>query len=364
MKIAIDISQSIYGTGVSVYTKFLIKNLLRIDKKNQYLLFGGSFRKFKVLKNIVKDICLDSSNCKTKFIPVSPKISDVLFNKIHFLPIETFIGKVDIFHSSDWTQPKSKAFKVTTIHDLAPIFMPQFTPREIVEVHKNRLKRVFNEVNRIIVPSNFTKNELLRLGFPDEKIKVIYEAAGKIFKPQSSKKVSKLKKRFKINENYVMTVGIGKRKNTEGIIKGFELAKAGKDLTLVIVGNSDASKGTKRGIRYVGMPEDIDLATLYSGARALIYPSFYEGFGIPILQAFSCNCPVVTSNITSMPEIAGDAAILVNPKDTNSIAEGIKKALSAPKTYIAKGKKRVKEFSWEKTAKETLEIYKESGGII
>lgn len=133
--------------------------------------------------------------------------------KCIFLPIETLIGKVDVFHSSDWSQPKSKAFNVTTVHDLAPIFMPQLTPKDIVYVHKNRLKRIYNEVDKIIVPSNFTKNELLRLGFNNEKIKVIYEAPGKVFKKQPSKEVGKIKKKYRINGNYILAVGVGKRKN-------------------------------------------------------------------------------------------------------------------------------------------------------
>jgi len=364
MKIAIDISQSVYGTGVSAYTKFLLRNILEIDKENQYLLFGGSFRKLDVLKDISHEVCGESPNCKSKFLPFSPKVSDIIFNKAHFLPVETFLGKIDVFHSSDWSQPKSKAFKVTTIHDLAPIFMPQITPKEIVKVHKMRLKRVFDEVDRIIVPSNFTKNELLRLDFSDKKIRVIYEAPGEVFKPKSAKKVQTLKNKYHINGSYVLAVGVGERKNTQGIIRGYELSKAGKDITLIVVGNNTNPSEVRRGVRFVGMLEDEELATLYSGAKALIYPSFYEGFGLPILQAFSCKCPVVTSNLSSMPEIAGDAAISVDPKDPGSIADGIKKALSAPKTYISKGINRIKDFSWKKAAQETLAVYEEYKEII
>jgi len=360
MKIAIDISQSVYGTGVSIYTRFLFQKLLEIDQKNQYLLFGGSLRKLSTLKEVSKEIYGSSLNCKSKFFPISPTIANVLFNKIHYLPIESMIGRVDVFHSSDWTQPKTRAYKVTTIHDLAPIFMPQITPRNIVDVHKLRLKRVFKEVDMIIVPSIFTKNELLRLGFPDQKIKVIYEAPGEIFKPKHADEVRKIKKRYRINGNYVLSVGVGKRKNTQGIMKGYELAKAGKDLSLIIAGDPENNLEIKRGIRFVGMLKDEELAVLYSGAEALVYPSFYEGFGIPILQAFSCNCPVVTSNLSSMPEVSGGAAILVDPNDASSIAEGIKKALSAPKTYISKGQNRVKDFSWDKAAEETLNVYKAS----
>jgi len=97
-----------------------------------------------------------------------------------------------------------------------------------------------------------------------------------------------------------------------------------------------------------------------TGSSCLVFASTYEGFGVPILDAFNCSVPVVTSNVSSMPEVAGDAAVLVDPYDVNSIAEGIKKALGAPKTYVSLGLRRIKDFSWEKTAKLTLDIYNEA----
>jgi len=156
-----------------------------------------------------------------------------------------------------------------------------------------------------------------------------------------------------------MSVGIGERKNTKGIMKGFELSRAGKDINLVIAGNPDYSHGERRGVIFTGMLDDKSLACLFSGAQALVFPSLYEGFGLPILQAFACECPVVTSNLSSMSEIASDAAVLVDPNDASSIADGILKALQGPKGLIQKGLKRVKDFSWDKAAKETLEVYNE-----
>ena len=109
----------------------------------------------------------------------------------------------------------------------------------------------------------------------------------------------------------------------------------------------------------MGNPDDKNLSALLSGASALVFPSLYEGFGLPILDAFNCRIPVVTSNISSMPEVAGEAAILVDPYDVDSISTGIDKALSSPKSLITKGLKRVKSFSWQKTAEETLKVYNE-----
>lgn len=359
MKVALDISQSVYETGVSFYTKNLINEILKIDQVNQYLLFGGSIRRIKKLKGIAKNFCINKVNCQYRLWGISPRIANVLFNRIHLMPIDILLGKVDVVHFSDWTQPKSRAFKVTTIHDLVPVFMPHFTPPEVVRVHKMRLRHVFREADRIIVPSEFTKNELLRIGFDDARLRVIYEAAGEVFKPQIKEDIEDVKKKYGIHGDYLLSVGTGKRKNTSGIIKAFDLARAGKSLSLVIVGKPGNETVNARGVRYTGILDDVQLAKLYSGAKALVYTSFYEGFGLPILQAFSCGCPVVASDNALTEEIGKGACIVADPKDERSIALAIKKAISAPSQYIKKGFKRAEKFTWKETALKTINVYKE-----
>ena len=358
MRIGIDISQIVYGTGVSFYTRSLVKNLLKIDSDNKYCLFAGALRSRKTLLKYIQEFEAYKDKYNTKIYPFSPSIFDFIFNKVHFLPIELFTGKIDVFHSSDWVQPKTNCFNVTTIHDLSPIIYPNFSDRNTVEVHKRRLKKIFAEIDRVIVPSKATENELLRIGYDPNKIRVIHEASGEAFYKRSTDEVEKIKKSLKIRGKYILAVGVGKRKNTKGILKGFDLSRAGKDINLVIAGIPD-EHSEKRGVIYTGMLDDSKLACLYSGAEALVFPSFYEGFGLPILQAFACECPVVTSNLSSMLEIASDAAVLVDPHDASSIADGILKALQGPKGLIQKGIQRSKDFSWEKAAKQTLEVYNE-----
>lgn len=346
MKIAIDISQIIYGTGVSVYTHELISNLFKIDKENKYVLFGGSLRRRGELKKYTNNT-----------IPLSPTIADLIWNRLHILNIERFIGNIDVLHSSDWTQPPTNAFKVTTIHDLAPIKFPKETPKKIVEVHKRRLYWVIKEVDRIIVPTNSIKEDVIEIGGSREKIRVIYEAVDESFKKSDKEVINKTKQKLGIHDDYILSVGVGERKNTKRIIEAYEKSK--KKFKLVIVGgNSKVNKDT-RGVIYPGFVSKEDLVNLYSGAKSLIYPSLYEGFGLPILQAFACEAPVVTSNSGSVAEIAGKAAVLVDPYDVNSIAKGIDKAVDSPKTLSKLGLKRVKDFNWEKCARETLEVYKE-----
>jgi glycosyltransferase involved in cell wall biosynthesis len=361
MRIAIDISQVIFGTGVSYYTRNLVKNLLLLDKTNEYILFGGSLRRAKDLKKEAQEMIGSAQNAKIKIFHFPPHLANLAWNKFKILPIETWLGKIDIYHSSDWAQAPSKAKKVTTVHDLAPIFYPKLADKSIVAVHRARLKRIYDEVDKIIAPSMATQNDLLRLGFPADKVKVVYEAVDtEVCKPQPQSKVNVVKKEYQINGKYIMTVGVGERKNTANLIKAFDLSRAGKNLSLIIVGESTHKYDSPRNVRFIGWIPDEKLFTLYSGAEAMVYPSLYEGFGLPVLQAFACECPVVTSNISSTKEIAGDGAILVDPNSVSAIAEGITRALATNKTLVGKGLREIKKYSWTKAAQETLEIYKEA----
>lgn len=349
MKIAIDISPVIYGTGVSVYTRRLVENLLKINKKDEYLLFGGSLRRRKDLLDIFP---------QSKVFPIPPTIADLLWNRLHILSVEKLIGDIDIFHSSDWTQPPSKAFKVTTVHDLIPVKFPKIIHPKIVDTHKRRLKWIKKEIDRVIVPSQSAFSDLVAYGIKSEKIRVIPEANN--IKKARRKEVESVKKRYGISGNYILAIGSSLYKNIPNILDAFDLSSAGKDLKMVVIGKqTNTNLSSRRNVRFTGFVADQEYAALCTGAEVLTFPSLYEGFGIAILDGFACETPVVTSNISSMPEVAGEAAILVDPTDTRSIAQGIEEALSKPKTLIAKGKKQLSKYSWKKTAQKTLEVYRE-----
>ena len=354
MKIAIDLSQMLFGSGVSHYRENLVKNLLEVDTENKYLLFGGSLRQYHLLEEKINSL---KGRHEAKTFPIPPTLADLIWNRLHKIPIEKLLGEVDLIHTSDWTEPPSKYPKVTTIHDLIALKFPKITQPSVVSVHKERIKWVYKESRKIIVPSLSTKKDLMDLGFEEERIRVIYEAPN--LTKANQKNVEEVKKKYQIYDNYIIAIGVNPRKNIQKMIEAFHLSKSGKNLKFVIAGER---KGmvfeNERGVRFLGRISDYDLAALLTGSKALVYASLYEGLGIPILDAFNCEVPVVTSNISSMPEVAGGAAILVNPTSTNSIADGIEEALSKPKTLIAKGLRRVEDFSWRKCAKETLEIYK------
>lgn len=358
MKIGIDVSQIIYGTGVSVYTKNLVENLLKLDNKNEYILFGGSFRRTKELKRILNNFKGKNVSRKTFLFP--PAVADLIWNKLHIINIERLVGQIDVFHSSDWTQPPTNSFKVTTIHDLVPIKYPDLSHPKIFKNQKSRFKHVLKETDRIIVPSSTTAVDVEKMGFEPGKIRVIPEAVDPEFCRAGNSEIENIKRRYRISGRYLLSIGVNARKNTQRIIDAFEKIKGEINIKLVIIGEPFIKVDQTRGVYFLGHVPSEAIASLYSGAEALVYPSLYEGFGIPILEAFACGTPVITSNIGSMAEVSGKASILVDPYNINSIVEGVFKAISNRDKLIERGIMRNKKYSWQKTAQMTLKVYSES----
>lgn len=332
MKVGFDISQIVYPGGVANYTKNLAQNLQK-EKDLEMVFFFSSLR--KSYKGDLKNV---------KKFKLPPGLFEVLFNRIRNVGIEKFIGPVDIFHSSDWVQPPSKSKKVTTYHDVIPLKYPDWSHPKIVSVHKRRLKIVENEIDKVIAVSQSTKNDLLKVSkLRPDQIEVIYEGVSEEFKPQPEKLQSEFREKYNLPKEYVLAIGgVGERKNLKRIkdaCNDFNLVVSLQDLTVT----------------------DDELPLLYSSAQVLVYTTLYEGFGLPILESMASGTPVITSNVSSMPEIAGDAAVLVNPENADEIRKAIMEVLEdkeLKKELIDKGSKRVEEFTWEKTAEETFNLYK------
>ncbi|MFZ5366153.1 MAG: glycosyltransferase family 4 protein [Patescibacteria group bacterium] len=372
MKIGIDISQLAFpGTGVASYTENLVENLLKLDRGNEYVLFFSSLRA-KIQNSKLK---IKNDNSKFKIFKFPPLLLEFLWNRLHLVPIETFTGKLDIFHSSDWLEPPARCPKVTTIHDLAIFKYPEtFVPRgghDIVSNLKRKLEWVKKESKLIIAVSESTKKDIVEiLGIPEERIRVIYEACNTEFTERAKENTEKVKRKYGIEGDYILAVGtLEPRKNLKRVIEAFSLLTGSVPVTLVIAGKFgwgteiSNDKFQMTNIKLLGYVPKEDLPALYAGAQVFVYPSLYEGFGLPILEAMACGCPVVTSNVSSMPEVAGEAAILVDPLNVEDITLGIIKALKNRKELIRKGLKRSVKFSWEKTAQETLRVYQKAYGI-
>ena len=332
IKVGFDISQIAHVGGVATYTQNLAEQLQKL-KDLEMVYFYSSLRKpyRGGLKNVKK-------------YRLPPTLFEMLFNRWRNVGIEKFIGPVDIFHSSDWTQPPSKARKVTTYHDIVPLKYPQWSHPKIVAVHKRRLWWVEREADCVIAVSEATKKDLMEISnIPEEKITVIYEAPTGDFKPQPEGKIRQFREKYNLPEKFVLAIGgIGERRNLSRV------KEAAKDYNLVIAGVS---------LPWLGIDE---LELLYNSALVLLYPSFYEGFGLPILDSFACGLPVITSNASAMPETGGDAALYVDPLSVGDIKEKLNMVMDDEKlreNMIKRGLNRVKQFSWEKAAKETTKVY-------
>lgn len=375
MKIGIDISQIVYDTGVSNYTKELVRHLLKIDRKNQYVLFGVSLRLYFKLKKFARELS-DFKNVESKIYPLPPLISEIIFNRMRIIPIEKFIGEVDIFHSSDWTQPRvasPSTKKVTTVHDMIVYLFPSSLHPKIVKVHKRRLARVKSDADLIIADSQTTKEDLVKfVEISEDKIKVVYLAASEEFKPQDEDKIREVLEKYKIKKPYILSVSTWEpRKNIQKLIDAFfKIREERPNFNLVLTGKSgwgpqfssqDRDAGGK--IIFTGFAAQEDLPAIYSGCRVFVYPSLYEGFGLPILEAAACGSPVITSNNSSMAEIAKDAAILIDPRSEGQLIRAIKMVLGLNlenyQKMVRASLDRARKYSWIRTARETLRIYEE-----
>lgn len=374
MIIGIDVSSIPYGTGVSNYTKNLVRHLIKIDKNNTYKLLFYSFR--QPLPPEIASLSKES-NVQIFYYRIPPSLFDVVWNRLHIIPVELFIGHCDVFHTWDWNQPPTiNAKTITTIHDFVPIIFPETQHPRTIANFQLKMKLAAQKCSRFICVSQNTQKDLQKL-FPNidsQKVVVIPEAASekyeKFNKLSPSQKESKSRYISKIYDlkKYFLVQGTREpRKNLNRIIEAFSQFKKNNPQSkfeLAITGKygwgQDIKPIQNSFIKVLGYIPEKDIVAIHAAATCLIYPSLYEGFGLPILQAFKVGIPVITSNTSSIPEVAGSAAILVNPTSVEEIQNAISKIAASPglrQRLVIKGLAQAKKFSWDKTAKETLKVY-------
>ena len=294
------------------------------------------------------------------------------------IPIEPFLGEVDVLHVTDYLIPQvRKAKLVVTIHDITPLLLPQYHNRYTRTYIRNKLLSIGERADRIIAVSENTKRDIMHsLSIPESKIKVIYEAIDKSYHPiEDIKFLNRIRKRYTLPDKFILHVGtIEPRKNITRLIKAFSTLKKMKSLKhkLVIAGQkgwrySDIFREVKDldlegEVIFIGYVSEEDLPGLYNAAQVFVYPSLYEGFGLAPLEAMACGTPVICSHTSSLPEVVGDVAILVDPYNIDEMARAIGEVLTDEglrQEMGAKGLKRASLFSWEKTARETLSVYRD-----
>jgi glycosyltransferase involved in cell wall biosynthesis len=352
--------------GVRTYLSNLIEAMLKIENELTYFIYAKNPEEFTRWQN-------DHSKVTPKKLPSSSG----RFNLLIGFPICAIRDKLSLFHSQ-YVLPMFLSCKsVLTIHDILFESNPEFFP----ELHRRLLKFFVpfsaKRASRIIADSEFTKKQIIQYyNIPEGKVTVIYLGSSDKFIPiKNINLITSVLGKYGIKKKYILFVGrIEPRKNIVGLLKAFDFIKkrGKKDLCLVIVGNQDKIFNEKELINkieklelssdiiFTGGISEEDLPVLYNGAEVLVYPAFAEGFGLPVLEAMACGTPVITSNTTSLPEVAGDATLLVNPYNFTEIGESLERVLYNPqirKELSDKGLQKAKQFSWDKAARKTLEVY-------
>lgn len=340
MKIGIDITPVIYeGTGIGTYTRELVRHLLPLDSNVHYVLFASTLRSQKKLWEYLKTLSI-YDNFTIKIFPFPPLITELVWNKLHGFPIENLTGNVNVFHAWDWQQPPARKAKlVTTIHDLTTLKFPHEHHPKTIRVHQRRLEWVKKEASAIIADSEASKKDIIELlGIPESKIHRVYLAAGNQFTHITDQEVERVRAKYNLPTKFVFCLGSkDSRKNIKRVVEASPLPVFTADKSIALQ----------------------DMPAIYAAASVFAYPSLYEGFGLPVLEAMSVGCPVVTSDRGSLKEVAGDAAIFVNPESVDSITAGILTALGDTSHSLIKlGFTQAAKFSWAKTAQQTLEVYR------
>lgn len=367
MRIAIDARGINWyrGTGIGTYTDKVLKYLLKLDRENYYHIYwsGDNYENFQ------------SKN--TKLIMASRK--QHRFFEQNYFPDNLTSNNIDIFHVPQNGIGMSESVdckKIATIHDLIPYIMPETVGRGYLLKFLKEVPKVIEQCDALITVSEWSKKDILKF-FPIDKEKIFVTplAADDKYKPLDKEKCkSLLYKEYNLNNPFILYIGgFSPRKNVKLLITAFSKVykELNKDYNLIIVGaakdqgqylnefSSNLELASK--IRFTGFVPEEHLPILYNACDAFVYPSLYEGFGLPPLEAMNCGTPVISSNLTSIPEVVGDAGILIDPYNEAELINSLKRLLNDEKLqteYSEKGLKRAENFSWLKTAEKTLEVYK------
>ena len=370
MRICIDASPAVHHrAGLGRYAQELTSALLAADTDNEYVAFYHSPEDAQI------DPPLDRIPHLTSRLDTKPwRFAALLGQFLHISQDRMFPG-IDLFHATDHLLPRLTQVKtVFTLHDLIFRLYP--------EMHKplNRwfltlvMPRFLRAADAVIAVSEHTKRDAVRFyGLDEAKIHVIYEGVNPRFRPAPPEATAGVRHAYTLPENFILSLGtIEPRKNLTLLLEAYRILRdRGSDLRLVIVGKKGwlyegffrrlRELGLEDKITFTGFVPDADLPAIYSAADLFVFPSLYEGFGLPVLEAMACGAPVVTSNSSSLPEVAGDAALLVDPTSVGDLAEAMNALMQnedLQRTLKTKGPRQAAKFSWNKAARETLAVYR------
>lgn len=282
-------------------------------------------------------------------------------------------GRYDVFHASQHTRNPPRGAKLTaTIYDMTCWLLPQMHTPENVQATREYAQEVLRRADGVIAISKCTRDDAARiLGLAPERIEVIYPGVSDAFSDVPESDTARVRQKYQIHGRYLMFAGcIEPRKNLARLLDAWEMLSPGirSGCEMIVVGPmgwegldvTSRLTGASGGVRYLGYVPELDLPALVAGATALVYPSLYEGFGFPVVQAMAAGTPVITSNVSSLPEIAADAALLINPASTEQISHAMRQILESSGLCAElrrRGLERARAFRWEDCARKSLAFF-------
>lgn len=368
MKIGIDgrAAKLYRGTGIGTYTSQLIQSLNMVDFNNNYLIFTPDNKELNNLNSNFKIEKVDTVTKENFWDEI--KVPNILTN-----------NNMELYHVPQNGVGLSKNInnckKAITLHDIIPLRMPETVSDRYLKIFNDEMPKIIDNCDGIITVSEFSKQDIFKeFNFPKDKIFVTHLAAESIYKPMSKCQCKKnIERKYGIKSDFILYVGgFSPRKNIVGLIEAFSLLPAPyrKTTKLVITGKKGLSYdmylkrardlNVQNDVIFTGFIPSKDLPYFYNASEMLVYPSFYEGFGLPPIEAMACGTPVITSSVTSLPEVCYDSALLINPNNPDDLSYAIEKVLSDSLLVLAMVKKaltRSRLFSWENTAISTIKAY-------
>ncbi|MFH1390646.1 MAG: glycosyltransferase family 1 protein [Candidatus Margulisiibacteriota bacterium] len=350
--------------NIAVNTYFLSGNKAGIGHYTERILSG-------IRQKLATNECLTVDN--------RLRLNKLIFEQV-YLPLALWFGRSTVLFSPSMVLPLCSGVpSVMVVYDLVFDLFPEYYRGRVNRLYLRLFfGRSLNKAKFILAISENTRSDLVRLyNVPEEKVKVVHLAAGEEFKTvEDAALLTAVKERYRLPEKFILFVGtIEPRKNVRRLIEAYFClpAEIKRTRQLVLCGQKGWGfaelkdwldrQPEKKTVRFLDYVESRDLPLLYNLAELFIYPSLYEGFGLPILEAMSCGVPVITSNVSSMPEVAGEAAVLIDPKATGQLTGAMARILNDPelsRQLRQKGLEQAKKFSWEKAASATLALIKEA----
>jgi len=356
--------------GIGRYVRELVGALVRQDQTNLYHLF---------VAGVSSDLLLSFAE-NFRWLPtrISPQwLARIWYRAWLPLPVEFFVGRVHLYHATDFVLPPTlpRTYTLLTVHDLSFVRVPETASPRLKAYLDRVVPFSVKRADHILADSQAAKADLIDLyGLASEKITVLLSGVDKSFRQVVDAGVLLTTRiRYKIGTTpYIFAVGtVQPRKNYSRLIEALaRLRASGYDINLVIAGGKGwlenpiyetiQTTNMQEHVHLIGFADDADLPALYSAATCFALPSLYEGFGLPVLEAMACGTPVITSNVSSLPEVAGDAALVVDPYDIDALTHSIQRVLDDEQlraTLVKKGFERAKLFDWDNSARQLCQLY-------